>query len=354
MKALEMDYINSVLDLKKTSQSINCLPEQIWQSWQVVKLIRLPKNYNKYEAIVVCGMGGSNLFSELVYNIFQNKFKKPLILVRDYNIPSFVDKNTLVVISSYSGNTEETVSCFNQALKQKSKIIVITAGGKLSVLAQKNKLPLVNLETKLNPSNQPRYGLGLQLGSIMKIFDYLNIFKIKESELLDTLNMVKNLDFSPGIPDLKNQAKLLTVKLKNKLPLIIGAQFLQANGHILANQINESAKQLAIPFNLPEINHHLMEGLELPSTVKNKLLVLFLSSNLYQKEIQKRIIVTQKVLQKQAIDFIDYKIISSNQLATALELLSLGSWVSFYLTIINQKNPINIPWVDYFKKELKK
>ncbi|HLD28166.1 MAG TPA: SIS domain-containing protein, partial [Patescibacteria group bacterium] len=142
--------------------------------------------------------------------------------------------------------------------------------------------------------------------------------------------------------------------LSGGLPILVGAEFLSANGHIIANQINESAKNFAVPFVIPELNHHLMEGLLLPSAVTSRIRFVFFNSSLYHSENKKRFAITQQVLRRQQIKYMEYTINGSSRLEAALEILLFGSWLSFYLTVINEQNPTDIKWVDYFKAELKK
>jgi glucose/mannose-6-phosphate isomerase len=135
---------------------------------------------------------------------------------------------------------------------------------------------------------------------------------------------------------------------------MVGSEFLAGNIHVFANQINENAKALAAYFLLPELNHHLLEGLTFPKTNQKLLCFFFLTSPLYDKRNQARVEVTQKVLVKKKIDFTVYPVSSPDKLSAAVEVLVLGSYVSFYLAILYGVNPSLIPWVDYFKAELKK
>ena len=170
-------------DKLKVALSIGYLPRQLGQAWAEVLKIKLPLAYAQCQQIVFCGMGGSNLASELVRSIYGAEIKKPFILVRNYNLPAFVNKNTLVIISSYSGNTEESVNCLKQAKDKKAKIFCLASGGKIMALARKNKLPFYKTNTKYNPSGQPRYGLGSQLGAALALFSNLKIIKIRVKKI---------------------------------------------------------------------------------------------------------------------------------------------------------------------------
>lgn len=328
---------------------------QIGDSYREAKLLNLSKIKNKnITSIVSCGMGGSNLHAELFLKVTENELKLPLLLIRDYHLPKFAGTKTLVIVTSYSGTTEETINCLKEALQKKCPTIVIATGGPLRDLAKKFKLPLYLMDASLNPSNQPRYGVGLQVGALLGIFDKLGLYKPKEKDLQTALTSLTRLSQVLSLPADGNPAAIIAQALRGKTVMIVGAQFLSANAHILANQINESDKNLAFPFVIPELNHHLMEGLTLPLSAKKTLHFLFLNSPLYQPIISRRIAVTQKVLSRQKIGYTNYFCSSCDQLSSALEALIFGSWISYYLSLINKVNATEIPWVNFFKAELKK
>jgi len=301
-------------------------------------------------------MGGSNLASELIRGLFVSEIKLPFILVRNYHLPAFASKDSLVIICSYSGNTDESISCLQQAIKLKAKIICLSVGGKIGKIASEHKIPLILMDEKLNPAKQPRYGIGSQLGSTLYVLNKCGIIKITSQKIDAACEYLEKFNgfWSPTVSGNKNLARNVAKQFKGFLPVIIAADFLMPNAHILTNQINESAKTLAIYNAIPELNHHLMEGLELPQEVIKKTKILFLDSDLYLKKIGNRFLVTKKVLEKKKIKYVDQKFSGKDEFFTALEALSFGSWMSFYLSQINHKDPTLIPWVDYFKDRLKR
>lgn len=340
----------------KTDQSIADLPEQISEAFAAWQKARLPLTWLGFKNIVVIGMGGSNLASEVALAVFQNDLKIPLILWRDYGLPGWVGKNTLVIAISYSGQTEETINGLNEAIKRRAKIFCLATGGQIIALAKKHRLPYCQLSLKHNPSLQPRLGIGSQLGAILALLNKLKLIKLSGAKLNLILADLKkqNQLFLPTAPSAKNKAKNLAQKFFGFAPLIISADFLGGNGHVLVNQINESAKNLAESHVLPEMNHHLLEALELPAAALKNFKVLILNSRLYPVKIQQRIAITKKVLNKKKIAEVEYLVKGDDKLAAALAVLLLGSWLSFYLAVLNKKDPNIVPWVKYFKEELRK
>jgi glucose/mannose-6-phosphate isomerase len=232
----------------------------------------------------------------------------------------------------------------------------MASGGKVISNAKRNKLPFYQINKKQNPGNQPRYGVGSQFGATLAVLNSVKLLKINNKDIKEAVEYIyilnKALDSEIVVKN--NIAKNLAVELKGTFPILVGADFLSANTHILNNQINESAKNICAYYPIPELNHHLMEGLKLPTAVNKKMKFLFFNSNLYSERISKRFDITQKVLKKQKIEFIDYSISGDSKLLAALEVLLLGSWISYYMTILNDQNPVAIPHVDFFKKELGK
>lgn len=335
---------------KNYLKSIELLGEQIKQSYFEAKKLIIPKNYGQVNKIVTCGMGGSQLGVDLVRQLFADKIKLPIIQVRGYNLPKFIDNKTLVFLISYSGSTEEVLSVAKIVRRLPVKIIVISTGGQLSELAVSSKFPTYLFKPINNPSKQPRTGIGYIIGSILAIFQ-----KVKAIEINDGLIMKMVEEYYKNYQKIKKSALLnkISQKIKNKIPVIVASEFLQGNSHIMANQINESAKQLAIYFSLPELNHHLLEGLTFPPANKKNLYFIFFFSKNYHLRNQKRYYITQKVLQKQKIPFYQIKL-SGDKISQAMAMLTIGIQLSYKLSQVNRVDPNQVPWVKFFKQILEK
>ncbi|MDP2586265.1 MAG: SIS domain-containing protein [Candidatus Komeilibacteria bacterium] len=336
MKLNEQNYL----------KSIELLGEQIKQSYFEAGRLKLPASYRQINKIAVFGMGGSQLGTDLINNLFSQELKVPIIQIRDYSVPGFVDANTLVLLLSYSGTTEEVLAV-SQKLSSRNKVVVITVGGKLSEVSKKNHWPMYQFDPRYNPSGQPRMGTGYLVGSVMAILKKLNLLAINDS----TANqMIVGAKLTSAV---KLQAKKLAKSLKGKTPIIIGAEHLFGNAHIMTNQINESSKQRCYYFALPELNHHLLEGLSFPSTTKKNLVFVFLNSKNYFARNKKRFALTEQVVNKQGIGSVKIDV-GGNKVQEAIKLLGLGGLLSYELTKINKVEPDQIPWVNYFKEQLGK
>ena len=335
--------------------SAESIADQVRQVWEEQDQIDLG-NYKDVKNIVVAGMGGSALGADLVRNLYKEELPVSMEICKDYDLPNYVGKNTLVILSSYSGGTEETLNCAAEANKREAMIAVIAAGGKLAALAKEKNYPNYIINPKFNPSGQPRMATAYNIMAIIIMLKKLNLLKFDEenfNQVLDAINKTSQ-NCLIEIPQDKNQAKILAYMFLERRPILVGASFLEGALHIGANQFNENAKSYADYKIIPEINHHLMEGLTFPKSNALSHFFVFFQSNLYRSEIQKRISLTQKAVEKAGLESLEIQLVSETKLMQAFELITLTTFTNLYLAYLEGMNPCPIPMVDWFKAELEK
>lgn len=334
--------------------SLEGLADQLRVGWQDSRSVKIPAEYKRVQNIVVTGMGGSGLGAPLIRSVFD--LSLPLQIVNDYTLPAFVDDKTLVIVSSYSGGTEETISTFKDALEKGAKVVGITSGGKLATLLQEKGFPVYQFDPRYNPCGQPRMGLGYSVGGILGLLSQLGLVKLSDQEMEKAASYIKTISSSFGLEATtdKNPVKTIATRLIGKIPIIIAAEFLAGNAHIFANQTNENAKTFAAYFILPEIDHHLLEGIRFPEGLGEKIKFVFLETGLYSEKIKQRVKITKEVLARASIESISYNIKGSSKIEASFEALAFSSWASFYLAILNEIDPTPIPNVDFFKEQLAK
>ncbi|MCD4704680.1 hypothetical protein K8R66_01245 [bacterium] len=322
----------------KTYQNMNKQFEQIFQEF---KLVKLPANFKNINKILVCGMGGSALGPDLVRSVFKNNLVLPLIIVNDYKLPKWVDDQTLVVISSFSGNTEEIISCYQKAQRKNLKIFIIAGGGKLSKLGVLKFI----YEPKYNYAQSPRFAVGYSIAIFIALFKKLGLLNFSSQKIKLGINFFSKT---------KKEAEKISLKMKDKIPVLIASEHLVANVHIWQNQINETGKNFATYFSIPEICHHQFEGLSSPKSLNKNIIYVLINSELYHPRNQKRYQIMEKILLKKKINFIDLKTKGNNVWDQSIYILGLSSYAAFYLAYYNQIDPQPNPWVDYLKQEMKK
>ncbi len=355
---LDNQNIYKKLDKHFVSDSIETLPDQIRQVMSEANLIKIPKGYSKINKVVLVGMGGSNLGIRIIRNAFADQIKVPINISAGYGVPKYVDKNTLYIISSYSGTTEEPLSTYLEAKKRGAKIIAITEdspSSKLKKIMFKDDVPGYVFKPQQNPSGQPRMGLGYSIMGIAVMLAKAGVIKIDAKEIKDIIDLLEINSRKLSIRRLStnNIAKKTAIKLQNRTPLYVGAEHLSGNLHVFRNQTNENAKSFASYLILPDMNHYALEGLVNPATNKKNLIFLFFDSKLYKPRVQKRLKLSMDVAKKNGIETLKIELKAKTKKAQCFELLQYGTWISYYLGIIYKVDPVSIPWVDWFKKQLK-
>ncbi|EKE01279.1 MAG: hypothetical protein ACD_21C00174G0002 [uncultured bacterium] len=324
------------------------LAEQIRHAWSQTSSLQLSADYKKCQNIVVFGMGGSALAADILSTIFSDQLSVPLLTVHDYNIPAYVTADSFVVLSSYSGTTEETLAAAKTILTITKHVVVVTTGGELKNFMETQQLPGYCIEPTYNPCGQPRIAVGYAVVGLLRILTVAGYVTCVDQDIDDVIHYLEgNREL------LRDAGKELAQRLTGKMPVFTGSEFLLGNLHTVTNQTNENGKNFACWFAIPELNHHLMEGLGFPTTTK-QLHFVFVESHLYHERVQKRYVVTRQVLDKQKIAYDSFVPTATTKLMQSFEVLQWGSYVSFYLAINNQVDPSPIPWVDFFKHALKK
>lgn len=335
--------------------SAESMADQIRQVWEEQDQIDLSA-YKNISKIVVAGMGGSALGADFIKSLYKEELSVPMEICKDYSLPNYVDKNTLVILSSYSGSTEETLNCAKEAEQKGAMIAVVTSGSKLEQLAKEKNYPNYIINPQFNPSNQPRMATAYNIMAIVLMLKKLSLIKFGEEDLhqiLDAINATAQRCLVE-VPQDENQAKILAYMFVERRPILVGAEFLEGALHIANNQLNENAKIYADYKIIPEINHHLLEGLTFPKSNALNHFFVFFQSDLYRSEVQKRITLTRQAVEKAGIESIEIKLESETKLMQAFELITLGTFTNLYLSYLEGINPCPIPMVDWFKAQLEK
>ncbi len=344
------------LDRSQVLLSIEQLGSQVQQIWEIAKGLQIDPSYKNVTNVVVAGMGGSALGTHVIQTVFKDELRVPVTIVPDYEMPQFVNENTLVIASSYSGSTEETLAATEDAIKKGAKITGITSGGKLAELLRSHGFPVLTFDPTFNPSGQPRMGLGYSIFGQIALFAQCGLLKIDDDSYSKVLAAIAEAHLLSGmnISADANPAKILAFEFATRIPVVTVAQHLEGVGHVFANQLNENSKTYSEYRVIPEINHHLMEGLGFPKQTEDALLFFIVHSELYGANNALRVSLTEQVLEKNSIEHRSLTLKTHSKLEQAFEMLTFGAYVSFYLAMLHGLDPAPIPWVDWFKNELKK
>lgn len=341
------------LDQDNMLGSVEALAHQVTHAWHDTQQLTWQPG-KEIKNVVVSGMGGSGLGADVIKNLFKAQLQVPFDFVHDYALPDYVNEHTLVILSSYSGNTEETLSGAEQALEKKAQVMVISAGGKLVELAKQHNWTLYQIDPKFNPCNQPRMAIGYAVMGTIGLASKANLIYLTQAEIDQVVQAIAEVVASNTVEIAveNNQAKQLAFEMVDRKTLLVGAEFLTGAIHTAANQANENAKAWTDYAILPEINHHLMEGLKFTGGLQHTGLVVFLQSKLYHPQNQKRVALTQKIFEEAGMQTQLISLNSSTPLTQVFEAITLLGFANFYLSMLHGINPSPIPIVESFKKRM--
>ena len=339
------------IDKENLLKNIQEFPDQCQQAWEEIKKIILPSYYLKVSKIVILGMGGSAIGGDLVKAVVERKSKIPIFTLRDYDLPGWVDKDSLVIGISYSGNTEETLEAFGQAIFKKAKLVALTTNGKLADLARSHKIPLYQFDYK----TEPRQALGFLFSSLLGILNKIALIDLEDEEFKECILLLKGLGskIKPEIPTAKNPAKNLAEELYNKIVIVTAADYLKPVALRFKTQLNENSKQMAFWEELPEACHNFIVGLQFPNKLKEVVFILSLLSKFEHPRVRTRQNIISEIFNKNKIPFKDLIIEPApTVLSEMLSFVYLLDYTSFYLAILNKTDPRPISNINYLKKKL--
>jgi glucose/mannose-6-phosphate isomerase len=302
--------------------------------------------------VIINGLGGSAIGGDLLRSYTASEIKVPIYINRNYTLPAFAKKDTLAIISSYSGNTEETVTAFKKALARKCQIVCITSGGTVEKIAKKNGCLLIKIPGGL----QPRCALGYSFFTLLILFTKLKFISDNSSEINDVIiNLEQALTEYTNVAFAENEALRIAAVLKDKLPIIYSSvDVLDIVNLRWRGQISENAKMLAYGNLFPEMNHNELVGWKLNEDILKKTVVVFLEDAKDNPRIKMRMKITDKVFKKYTSNILHLNSDCKTELARIFDLIYLGDWVSYYLAILNEVNPTPVDAISYLKKQLEK
>lgn len=301
----------------------------------------------KFSSIIITGLGGSAISGDILQIFLQSELTLPFTVNRNYHLPAFADENTLVIVSSYSGNTEETISVFNEALEKKCSIVCLCSGGKVMQIAEKNNLPFVTLMKGF----QPRYSLYNNFFSLLKVFEKLNLIGDQQT----AVNAIRNNIYEKGskYAEENNYAFTLAQSLIGFIPIIYSAaDVTSAAGTRLKCQFNENSKVLAFQNVIPEMNHNEIIGWETFLDKQINAKVINLIDRDYHSQIKKRFEITSELIAGTGTEIINLSSDKGTFKERLFDLIYLGDWITYYLAVLRGVNPTSIKNINILKERL--
>lgn len=330
---------------------IQGLPEQLEYCLQ--QEYQVPGIENKrISQVVIAGMGGSAIGGDLLRCCLNSRVSVPVVVSRDYRLPGFVSPDTLVLTASYSGNTEETLSAFQDAQVRGAQIIAITTGGELGIQAEKLGVPLIKIPAGL----PPRAALGYLFSPLAILVEELGLVEGLRSELRETITVLRQIrdELYSEFPDQSNPAFNLAQELNECIPVIwaVGPG-LEVAAMRWKGQINENAKAPAYYNCFPELNHNEFTGLEIPAGLTRQIAMVILQDGEENPRTVRRVEITREILGDRVKGFSTVNARGKSRMARLFSLMYTGDFVSTYLAAVYGIDPVPVNLIEELKKRLK-
>lgn len=323
---------------------------QVSEAWRLASAFSLPPACRAAKAVLVLGMGGSAIGGDLARTIAARSGSVPVIVSREYDLPGWVNPETLVVVSSYSGATEETLSATEQALEHGALMLALTTGGRLAQLGRERGFPVLQFAYPA----QPRAALGYSLFLLLGVLVRLGMLPGDQVDLASAQEAVRQTieQLRPEVPAAQNRAKQLAQTLQGKLPVVYGGDILSEVARRWKGQFNENSKNWAFFEQLSELNHNAVVGYEFPRDMLSSLVVIQLTSSLNHPRILLREQITQELLAQVGVRHEVMAASGHDALAHMLSSIVQGDFVSYYLALLNGADPYTVEVINYLKSRL--
>lgn len=301
------------------------------------------KTNKKFSNIVITGLGGSGIGGKIVAQLVQDEIKVPIAINNGYHLPAFVNENTLVIVSSFSGNTEETLEAMEIAEEKGAEIACISSGGKIIELAKEKGYNYILLPSCHSPRAMLSYSLTQQ-------FFVLNHYNFINGDFKTSINNAIEL-LDKEIETIKSEALKVAKGIKGKTPIIYSEESYEGVSIRLRQQLNENAKVLCWHHILPEMNHNELVGW---AGGKNEYAVILFRNNSDYSRTQKRMEISKEVIEKYTNSHFEIWSKGNNPIEKSMYLILLGDWISIYLAELLDVDPIEIKVINHLKGELAK
>lgn len=324
-------------------QLVSNFSNQLREALSIGESAKLNSRSKNFKNVLITGLGGSGIGGTIISELIADRVAIPVLINKDYHIPNFVNEDTLVIASSFSGNTEETLNAFEIAKSKGAELACISSGGALLDIAKAQSLNYIQLPTGKSPRAMLSYSL-TQLFVLFEHYGLIDNFYVEE--INNTIQLIDREEES-----IVAEAEKITALIHDKIPIIYATQGFEGMAIRFRQQINENAKMLCWHHIIPEMNHNELVGW----TEKNEsLAVLFFRNESDFKKNQQRIEITKTVVSKYTPHIIEIWSKGNTAIQNTLYFIHLCDWVSVLLSDTRKVDPIEVRVIDYLKGELAK
>ena len=347
-----LDNLNEIKRIDKSDMVSFCVeaPKHYAEAAKTAKTVSI--SYPQPQGIIVAGMGGSAIGGELLKDWARDKIAVPIEVCREYSLPAYADKNSLVFVVSYSGETEESLSVFLDAIKRKCMIVCISSGGVLHEFAEKLNVPYLRVPSGMAPRATLPY-LFMPLPILLNKIGLVSDVTPEISETIKILRQVSDSN-SPEKPFKDNFSKKLASNICGTVPVVYGFGIYRAVAQRLKTQFNENSKVPAKWEFFPELNHNEIVGWEAVKELAKYFSVIFIRDNDESEAMRQRIQATKELICKESVKVFEVQSIGKSMLAKMSSVICTGDFTSVYLAIMRGIDPTPVKTITLLKEKMKR
>jgi glucose/mannose-6-phosphate isomerase len=312
---------------------------------------KIKVKYLKPENIVVAGMGGSGIGGDLLKDWAKNQTTIPIEVNREYELPEYAGKKTLVFVTSYSGDTEETLSAFLDALKRKCMVFCVSSGGALLENAERLGVPFLRVPSGM----PPRAALPYMFVPLLIYMEKAGLVEEASEELAEAIQLLEKIsrENAPEEPTVENYSKALALNIGETSPIIYGFGFYRGVAMRFKQQFNENSKVPAKWDVFSELNHNEIVGWERAGELSKSFSAIFLRDHDEPPAIQSRIEITKELMEQEEVGILEVQAQGKTRLARMLSIVLIGDFTSVYLSALHGVDPTPVKTINYLKDTLK-
>ncbi len=318
--------------------------EQLKEALEIGRNSSIRPEERPIHNIFLSGLGGSGIGGNFVNEFVKDELKIPFIVSKGYDIPSFVGPNTLAIASSYSGNTEETLSAMDQMLASGARIICVASGGKLINIAKEKGLDYI-----LVPDNWPSPRACLGYSMVQQLFILHKLGLISDKSIRSIESSIALLDTE--MEDIQSKAKMIAQFLFGKIPVIYTTDRMESVAVRFRQQVNENAKMLCWHHVIPEMNHNELVGWRIKN--EDLAVIIFRNKDDHARN-QVRIDISKEIIGNYTSSMIEVFSKGKDLVERSLYFVNLGDWISVHLADLRKVDSIEVKVIDFLKGELGK
>lgn len=318
-------------------------PDNITEALEIASNAKISTPKHEIRNVLICGMGGSGIGGRLVAKWVEDELSVPVTFAQDYGIPGFVSKHTLLIGSSYSGNTEETISSIHQALERGAHLIGITSGGQLQTLCEENGYDVIVVPG----GNPPRSALAYSLVQLLQIFVQLGMCSMSR---LKEMAKARDLIIEEK-ESIQSIAREMASFVNGQVPIYYSTTDYEPVLIRARQQFNENGKNLGWSHCLPEMNHNELVGW---GGGDDRFALIILETDDMHPRNSRRLEITKATIAKKTKHIMTVRSKGKSRIERSIYFINIVDWASLYITDLNGADPIDIEIIDYLKDELSK